>query len=106
MSSTTQKHALVAGASGISGWALVNTLLSNYPKAGVFSKITALTNRPLPKDVSQWPEDSRLNVISGIDLLKGDQGNLEKNLAENIEDVKTVTHLYFFCTNNSCNLDF
>jgi hypothetical protein len=96
--SSTQKHALVAGASGISGWALVNTLLSDYPEAGVFSKVTALTNRPLSEEVSQWPKDPRLEVISGIDLLKGSQTDLEKNLEGNIKDVETVTHLYFFCS--------
>ena len=48
------KHALIAGASGIRGWALVNTLLSDCPEAAVFTKITALTNRPLPKEISQW----------------------------------------------------
>ena len=40
-------HALVFGASGISGWAIVNQILSDYPAKGVFSAVTALTNRPL-----------------------------------------------------------
>lgn len=31
----TNKHALVAGASGISGWALVNTLLSDYSSSKI-----------------------------------------------------------------------
>ena len=90
-------HALIFGASGISGWAIVNQLLSNYPAKGVFSAITALTNRPLPAEYAQWPKDPRLEVVSGIDLLKGSQDDLETSMKEKISGIENVTQVYFYC---------
>lgn len=92
------KHAIVFGASGIGGWAIVNALCNNYPSKGIFSAITALTNRPLPTEISQWPKDARLTVASGIDLMKGSQEELEHRLKNQIDNVSTVTQLFFFCT--------
>ena len=91
------KHALVFGASGIGGWAIVNALCNNYPSKDTSSSITALTNRPLPIEISQWPDDSRLNVVSGIDLMKDGQKDLENMLKGRITNMHTVTQLYFFC---------
>jgi nucleoside-diphosphate-sugar epimerase len=92
----TKNHALVYGASGITGWAIVNAILEGYPSNSTFSKVTALTNRPLPPDVAQWPESDKLQVVSGLDLLAGDQSNLELTMKERISDVESVTHVYFF----------
>jgi hypothetical protein len=44
--SSDKKHALVFGASGISGWSILNQALT-YPTPTTFSHITGLTNRPL-----------------------------------------------------------
>lgn len=97
MGSLEQKnHALVYGASGITGWAIVNALLNGYPTDSTFSKVTALTNRPLTPDVAQWPQSNRLQVVSGLDLLAGDQASLEASMRERISDVESVTHVYFF----------
>src|SRR5882757_1079062 len=90
------RHALVFGASGITGWAIVNAILEGYPSKDAFDKVTALTNRPLAHQDSEWPSDSRLEIISGIDILKGDQSNLEELLKEKIPSVDTVSHVYFY----------
>ena len=89
-------HALVYGASGITGWAIVNQLLNDYPEATAFSNVTALTNRPLSPEAAQWPKSSKLEVISGLDLLKGSQDDLERGMKEKISGIENVTHVYFF----------
>lgn len=88
------KSALIFGASGVTGWAFVNEILHDYPKKGTWSKVHALTNRPLKQNDSLWPKDDRLNIVSGIDLLKGTQEELETEIAK-IEGVKDVTHVYY-----------
>jgi nucleoside-diphosphate-sugar epimerase len=89
-------HAIVFGASGITGWAIVNAILNGYPEPSAFSKVTALTNRPLSQEVSQWPKSEKLNIVSGLDLLKGSQSELEESLKSRVADVDTVSHVYFF----------
>lgn len=90
------KHALVFGASGITGWAIVNAILNGYPTPEVFSQVTALTNRPLSLEASQWPVSDKLQLVSGIDLLHGDQTALENTLQQSVPNVDQVTHVYFF----------
>lgn len=89
------KTALVFGASGVSGWSFVNEILSDYPSPGTWKKVHALTNRPLSQSQSQWPNDPRLNIVSGIDLLKGSQEDLEAEIKGKIPDVDEVTHVYY-----------
>ncbi|KUL86271.1 hypothetical protein ZTR_08338 [Talaromyces verruculosus] len=65
-------HAIVYGASGLIGWAIVNQLLNSYPHAGAFSKVTAVTNRPMNLSETFWPEASQgpgLELVSGIDIV-------------------------------------
>lgn len=90
------KHALVFGASGITGWAIVNAILNGYPTPESFSQVTALTNRPLSLEASQWPISDKLELVSGIDLLHGDQATLESTLKQSVPKVDQVTHVYFF----------
>lgn len=94
--SSTGNHALIFGASGITGWAIVNAILEGYPSLDAFSKVTALVNRPLSKEVAQWPEDPRLQIISGIDLLKGTQEELDKVIKGKAPEVDTTTHVHFY----------
>ncbi|KAF2446752.1 hypothetical protein P171DRAFT_462154 [Karstenula rhodostoma CBS 690.94] len=89
-------HALVYGASGISGWAIVNSILNGYPSKDAFTKVSALVNRPLTREMALWPDDPRLQIVSGIDLLKGSQEELEKTLKEKVPDVDSVTQVYFY----------
>ena len=89
------KSALVFGASGVTGWSFVNEILNDYPEKGVWSKVHALTNRPLSQEQSQWPKDSRLNIVSGIDLLAGSQEDLEAELRNKVQGIEDVTHVYY-----------
>ncbi|KAH6885977.1 hypothetical protein B0T10DRAFT_608393 [Thelonectria olida] len=90
-------HALIFGASGITGWAIVNQILSGYPSADAFESVTALTHRPLSVETAQWPSSEKLQVVSGIDILtpKG-QSSLEEELQSKLKHMKEVTHVFFF----------
>lgn len=94
-------HAIVYGASGLIGWALVDQLLHRYPQAGTFTKVTAVTNRPLDLSQSHWPcQDSGrpgLQLVSGIDLRRGDGAALAESLKQ-VKDVGRVTHIYYLGT--------
>ncbi|KAI3324465.1 hypothetical protein HD806DRAFT_492679 [Xylariaceae sp. AK1471] len=94
-----QRHAIVFGASGLIGWAVVDQLLRSYPKPGTFSKITAVTNREVKLSESHWPEPSagcpNLQLISGIDLRHSDGSTLANALKQVVEDIHTVTHIFY-----------
>ncbi|PVI05890.1 hypothetical protein DM02DRAFT_724671 [Periconia macrospinosa] len=98
-------HALIYGASGISGWAIVNAILNGYPSKDTFTKVSALVNRPLTREMALWPDDPRLQIVSGIDLLKGSQEELEKTIKEKVPDVDTVTQVYFYSYKQSDDND-
>ncbi|ROT37766.1 hypothetical protein SODALDRAFT_340142 [Sodiomyces alkalinus F11] len=89
------KHALIFGASGVTGWSFVNEILHDYPSQGVWNGCTALTNRPLNLDKTLWPKDDRLSVVSGIDLLEGSQDELNSKMKERIPGLEQVTHVYY-----------
>lgn len=89
------KRALVFGASGVTGWAVVNEILNDYPKKGIWDGVVALTNRPLDLDQSQWPKDSRLSIVSGIDLLEGSQADLENSIKAKVPEVNKITHMIY-----------
>lgn len=92
-------HAIVYGASGLVGWSIVNQLLKQYPEAGTFSKITAITNRPLDVSRLYWPEtDStgpKLELVSGVDLRLADGPTFAESLNAKLEDIVSVTHVYY-----------
>ena len=89
-------HALVFGATGIQGWAIVNQILQGYPSEHAFDKVTALTNRPVTEEML-WPESKKLQVVSGINLLTDEgQEGLEKEMKEKIPGMEVVTHMFFF----------
>jgi hypothetical protein len=87
------KHCLVFGASGISGWALLNASVS-YPTPTTFRRITGLCNKPLTKEAAQLPADPRINLVSGIDLT-GSVDSVVQALKEKVDEVETVTSVYF-----------
>ncbi|KAA8646845.1 SDR family oxidoreductase [Aspergillus tanneri] len=89
------RHAVVFGCSGINGYALVNQLLSGYPSASAFSKVTAISNRPFKADKSLFPADDQLQVVSGIDLLINDDAALIQSLSKKVSCVDTITHVYY-----------
>ncbi|KEF56738.1 uncharacterized protein A1O9_06928 [Exophiala aquamarina CBS 119918] len=101
MAINTGRHALIMGASGISGWAIVNQLLRGYPQKGIFSKVTAVTNRPLARQETLWPEDESLRLVSGLDLSAGSQQELQNAMKMKIKDIDEVTDIYFYAYRHS-----
>lgn len=93
-------HALVFGASGILGWSIVDQILKNYPAKDVFSKVTALSNRPLSHENSLWPSPGpgtpELRIVDGIDLTKGTIEEMKDVLRERVPGIQDVTHIYYF----------
>ncbi|KAL1963162.1 hypothetical protein VTN77DRAFT_8595 [Rasamsonia byssochlamydoides] len=93
-------HALVFGASGILGWAVVNEILNNYPREGEFAKVTALVNRPLDLESFHWPASEpkrpQLNLVSGVDLTKGSLEDIQDLLKHKVPDIDTVTQVFWF----------
>ncbi|TDZ17350.1 Short chain dehydrogenase sirQ [Colletotrichum orbiculare MAFF 240422] len=89
------KAAIVFGASGVSGWAFVNELLQDYPAPGTWSKVYAHFNRPVSREETLWPNDDRLNVISGVDLLGSSVEEISNALRAQAPDIAEVTHAYF-----------
>lgn len=96
----SDNHALVLGASGLAGWAVVDELLSNYPAAGTFKRVTALVNRPLKLEDAFWPSPSperpNLSLVSGANLLEGSANDFAGFLKDRVLDVASVTHVYYF----------
>lgn len=85
-------QALIFGASGISGWAITRAaVLSEKPYE--FSRVIALTNRPLSRQNSNLPDDPKLELRSGLDLTKGTDS--VKEFLENIPGIEKTTHVYF-----------
>lgn len=89
---TSGYNALIFGASGITGWAIVKTALE-YPTATTFSRVIGLTNRPLTLEDSFLPPDPRISLKSGVDL-SGDVSSIVNSL-KTIQDIGKTTHVYF-----------
>lgn len=95
MSSTSApagRTALVFGASGITGWAIVREALQ-YPSPTAFSRVIGLTNRPMDPSQFLLPDDSRIHFASGIDLT----GAVNKVVDElsGVPGIEDVTDVYF-----------
>lgn len=92
-------HAIVYGASGLNGWALINQLLVPYPSVNSFKNVTAVTNRPLDLSETYWPEPEshrpHLQLVSGVDLRGWDRRTLLRHLRQAVEDIEGVTHVYY-----------
>ncbi|KAF3002722.1 hypothetical protein E8E14_002454 [Neopestalotiopsis sp. 37M] len=86
-------HALIFGASGISGWSLLNQTRV-YPSPTSFARITGTTNRPLSLEQAQLPKDDRVKIVHGVDLTKP-VDEVVLSLKDKIPDVHTVTHVFF-----------
>jgi hypothetical protein len=86
-------HALILGASGISGWSLLNQA-RKYPTSTTFSRITGTTNRPLTLEKARIPADERIRLVAGVDFTKS-VDEVVSTLKNKIPDVDTVTHVFF-----------
>lgn len=91
-STVANRTALVFGASGITGWAILREAL-NYPTSSTFHKVIGLTNRPLDRSKSFLPEDDRLVIFPGVDLTAA-VDDVAAKLA-GIDGIKDVTDVYF-----------
>ena len=91
MTSQTEYQALVFGASGITGHAILKELL-RYPDAQTFSRIIGLTNRPLSKENALLPEDDRIELISGLDLT--DREKTFEHL-KGVTGIEKTTHVFY-----------
>lgn len=89
---TDEPQALVFGASGITGWAIINAALS-YPTPTTFKRIVGLTSRPLSVEDAGLPTDQRLRLYSGLDLSKDSQSIID--YLGKIENIQEITHVYF-----------
>lgn len=91
-------HALVLGASGLIGWSVVAQLLSGYPSSGTFTRITAVTNRPLSLEESFWPtpnaDGPTLELVSGVDLTKSEE-EVEEMLKK-VQGIEGVRVVFYF----------
>lgn len=92
----TGHHALIFGASGITGWAITNQLLQDYPTPNTFSKVTALTNRSLKLEDTLWPKNDKLQLTTANLIHENGQEGLETELKSKVKDINTVSHVYFF----------
>ena len=90
-------HALVFGATGLIGWAIVDQLLSSYPEPDAFSKVTAVSNRPMNPSRTLWASDSpkspELQLVSGVNLRDED---VTSQLRNKVKGVEHVTHVFYF----------
>lgn len=89
----SQHHALVLGASGISGWALLNQLRS-YPSSQSWSRVTGTTNRPFSLEQARLPPDHRFKLVSGIDLTES-VDRIVQDLRDKVPDINSVTHVFY-----------
>lgn len=85
--------ALVFGASGISGWAVTRNLLC-YPSPTTFSRVVGLTHKPRSVADSGLPQDSRLELYSGVDL-RGTVDQVRAQMQSTIPKLEDVTHMYY-----------
>lgn len=56
--------------------------------------MTGLTNRQLSIEESKLPRDTRLQLVSGIDLTSS-VDSVISSMKEKIQDIETVTHVIF-----------
>lgn len=78
----------------------MNELLSNYPEAGFFSRVTAVVNRPISVEGSCLPSPSpelpRLDIVSGVNLGEGSGSDLANDLRERVPGADGITHVFYY----------
>lgn len=67
----------------------------SYPSPSTFHRVTGLCNRHIEKKTMLLPNDSRLNIVSGIDLT-GSVETVIEQLKTKVEDIMLVD-IVFFC---------
>ncbi|KAF8855381.1 hypothetical protein BDZ45DRAFT_793509 [Acephala macrosclerotiorum] len=83
---------LVLRASGITGWAIMNSALS-YPTTTTFSRVVGLISHSLSLKDSRFPADPRLQLYSRLDLPQDAKAITE--YLRKIENIDQITHVFF-----------
>ena len=91
-SSAGGRTALIFGASGITGWAILREAL-NYPSENEFARVIALVNRPIDRSELFLPASDKLTIASGVDLTKS--VNEVAAALSTVQGIKDVTDVYF-----------
>ncbi|KAF4467194.1 sirq [Fusarium albosuccineum] len=95
--SDSQNHALVFGATGLIGWAVVDQLLSSYPTPTAFASVIGVSNRLVDASRTFWPEESDtrpdLQLVSGVNLQSDD---VTGQLKEKVPGIERTTHVFYF----------
>ncbi|KAM3086304.1 hypothetical protein ACMFMG_000440 [Clarireedia jacksonii] len=96
------RQALIFGASGISGWAIVREALQHRHPTEVqeetkptFDRVLALSRKPLGESeflLTKDLTDKRLVLHSGIDLGEAEDAHI---LFKNIEGIEKTTHVHY-----------
>jgi hypothetical protein len=86
--------AVVLGASGVSGWGVLDELRT-YPTPTTFKRIIGLTYRPMTKETAMVPETDfhRVELYSGFDL--GLPVEVIEKKLQAIENIADVGPVYF-----------
>lgn len=92
--SSSPKHALVFGASGISGWGTI-VQLTSYPTKETFASITGLTNRPLSAQNALLPDDNRIELVPGVDLSASPESVISE-LEARVPHIADITTVFFY----------
>ena len=95
----TGSHAIVFGAAGLLGWAVVDQLLSSYPSSNPFARVTAILNRPVSESDLCLPSDPNrpsLEIVTGVNLLQATKDDLAKQLKEKVPFAEEITHVFYF----------
>ena len=71
----------------------MNQLLS-YPTPTTWTSITGLTNRELSLEDANLPNDPRISLVSGIDLLKPAL-EVAELLKSKVKNIDRITHVFF-----------
>ncbi|KAF2095426.1 hypothetical protein NA57DRAFT_79153 [Rhizodiscina lignyota] len=90
--SRLDRTALIFGASGITGWAIVREAVQ-YPTPETFRRIIGLTNRPFDRNTSLLPDDNRIELVAGLDLSAGPEAVTAK--LREVPGIEEVTDVFF-----------
>jgi hypothetical protein len=91
-SPVSSRTALVFGASGITGWAILREAL-RYPTETTYRRVIGTLNRPADRSQMFLPDDERLDLVSGVDLTASVEDVVAKLLS--VEGIQDVTDVYF-----------
>jgi len=84
---TAQAHRLTSQ----TGYPLLKQLVS-YPTPKTFSRVIGLTHRPLSRDITQLPDDPRIELYSDLDLQDRDKTLFH---LRQIPGIEYTTHVYY-----------